>query len=60
MQLQAVSNATREHLVNFRPISRLLPTAFHPAFLMHDATLDDTIANCLPDNVLGILFGVQM
>jgi hypothetical protein len=60
MQLQAVPNTTREHLANLRPISWFLPTAFHPALLMDDATLNDAIADCLPNNILGILLRVQM
>ena len=60
MQLQTIPNPTREHLTNFRSVTSLLPATLHPAFLMHDTTLDDTITNCLTDNILSILFRVQV
>jgi hypothetical protein len=60
MQLQAVPNPTREHFTNFRSVPSLLPATLHPALLMHDTTLDDTITNCLSDNIFGILFRVQV
>jgi hypothetical protein len=60
MQLQAIPNSTREHLTNFRSVPSLLPATLHPALLMHDTTLDDTITDCLSDNIFSILLRVQV
>jgi hypothetical protein len=60
VQLQAIPNAAREHLADLRAISCLLATALHPAFLVYDAALDDTVANRLTNDVLGVLLRVEM
>jgi len=60
MQLQAVPNPTREHLTDFRSVPSLLPATLHPAFFMHNTTLDDAITNCLSNDILSILFRVQV
>jgi hypothetical protein len=60
VQLQAIPNAPREHLADLRAISCLLATALHPALLVYDTAFDDTIANRLTDDVLGVFLRIEM
>ena len=60
VQLQTVLNTTREHVADLGAIPTLLAAAFHPALLVHDAALDDAVANRLADNVLRVLLRVEV
>ena len=60
VQLQTVVDAPREHVADLRPVSTLLPTAFHPALLVYDAAFDDAISDRLPNDVLRVLLRVKV
>ena len=60
MQLQTIPDTSAEHFADFRTVPVLSSFTFHPTFLMDDPTLDDTISDSLSDNILCVLFGIQM
>lgn len=60
VQLQAILDTAREDIADLRAVSALLAAALHPALLVHNAALDDAIADRLADDVLRILLRVEV
>ena len=60
MKIQAESNSAAEEFANFGSIIVLVGCAFQPAFLMDNPTFDDTVPDSFTDDILGILFRVQV
>jgi hypothetical protein len=60
MEVQAESNPTTEEFANFRSIIVLVGRALQPAFLMNNPTFDDPIPDSFTNDILGVLFRVQV
>jgi hypothetical protein len=60
MQLQTIPDTSAEHLADFRTVPVLSSFTLHPAFLVDDATLDNTVSDSLSDDILCVLFGIQV
>ena len=60
MQLQTVLDTLHEYVCHVEAVAALLTATLHPALFVHDATLDNTVSDCLPHNILCIFFAVKM
>ena len=60
VQFQAIANPPGKHIADVESVIALLATAFHPPLLVHDAALDDAIADRLTHDVLCVFFRVEM
>lgn len=62
VQTQTERNAAPENVADFCtiPAAGLGRVALHPARLVHDASLDNAVANGLADNVLRVLLRVEV
>lgn len=60
MQLQTIPDTSAEHFADFRTVPVLSSFTLHPALFMDDLTLDDAISDSFADNILCVLFGIQM
>lgn len=60
MQLQTIPDTSAENFADFRTVPILPSFTFHPTFLMDDPTLDDAISDSFADDILCVLFGIQV
>jgi hypothetical protein len=60
VQVKTKTNTPSEHFANFRTITALLCSTFHPSLFVHNSTFDDTVPNGFPDDVLCIFLRVEV
>ena len=60
MQLETISDTPAKHFADFWTVPVLPSLTFHPTFLVDDSALDDTISDGFADDILCILFGIQV
>lgn len=60
VQVQAECNPTPKDLADLGAIRVLLAATLHPALLMHNAALNDTVPNRLAHDILRVLLRVQV
>ena len=60
VKLETVLNTTHEDFADFEAVAALLRATLQPTLFVRDVAVDDTITDCLADNVLSILLGVKM
>jgi hypothetical protein len=60
VELHTVPDPAREDLGDFRAVGTLVRAALHPAALVHDAAVDDAVADRLANDVLRVLLAVEV
>ena len=60
VQIQTKSNSPSKYLANFWSITAFLCPRFHPSFLMHNPTFDNSISYSLAYDIFSIFLRIQV